>query len=361
MINKIQLKNFKLFNNHQIELSPMTILAGANGAGKSSVIQAILLLKQAVEVNELNKNEVSLNGPYLLQLGTVKNVISADADSEKIGIKMAEQEDFVSFEFDFDIDRLPISLNISNSEIANCKFNEAPFYYLNAERIGPRKALEMNSSMQLETGHKGEFTNYVMHQADILKLEIHEELLIEGVPKTFTKQVEAWFQSIIPDIELNLAANYDVNMTIIKYKNTKDTDFYIPTATGFGITYALPIIVSGLIASSKNDSLFIVENPEAHLHPYGQSCIGKFLAILSTVGVQVILETHSEHVVNGARLQLAQMGFSDNLLINFFEKNNKDLIRAIRTNKLGELSSWPIGFFDQQQYDLRELLRLKRK
>ena len=45
----------------------------------------------------------------------------------------------------------------------------------------------------------------------------------------------------------------------------------------------------------------MVENPEAHLHPSAQAAMGEFLAISAASGIQVILETHSDHVLNGIR------------------------------------------------------------
>src|SRR5262245_33804478 len=46
----------------------------------------------------------------------------------------------------------------------------------------------------------------------------------------------------------------------------------------------------------------MVENPEAHLHPAGQSRLGRFLARVAGSGGQVVVETHSDHVINGIRL-----------------------------------------------------------
>src|SRR5438046_1441121 len=75
---------------------------------------------------------------------------------------------------------------------------------------------------------------------------------------------------------------------------------YRPTNVGFGITYALPIVVS--ILSARPGSLVIIENPEAHLHPRGQVRMGELLSLASTAGIQVLIETHSDHVLNGIRL-----------------------------------------------------------
>ncbi|WP_437831689.1 AAA family ATPase [Niallia taxi] len=358
MFNNVKLTNFKLFVDNQIDFGPLTILAGSNGAGKSSVIQSLLIAKTALEVNEIKKDNISINGPYLMQLGTVKNIISNQASSDKIFIEINSNQGNMKLELSTDIDKAPTTLRISSLEENDINLN--PFIYLNAERIGPRKTSEISSGTDLDLGYQGEYTSYVIYQAEFLKLSIHEDLVIDGIPNSFPKQVEAWFQTIIPDLEFTINTNFDAGMVTIKYKNRKDSDYFIPTATGFGITYALPIIVGGLIASSKPNSVFIVENPEAHLHPYGQSCIGKFLALLSSVGVQVITETHSEHVINGARLQLAKLKNTDLLKINFFKSEETSVV-PISINELGDLSAWPLGFFDQQQEDLRELLRLRRR
>ena len=72
---------------------------------------------------------------------------------------------------------------------------------------------------------------------------------------------------------------------------------------GFGISYALPIVVAALRAAAGG--LLLVENPEAHLHPAGQSRIGGFLARVAADGVQVFVETHSDHVLNGIRVAVA--------------------------------------------------------
>ena len=48
----------------------------------------------------------------------------------------------------------------------------------------------------------------------------------------------------------------------------------------------------------------VVENPEAHLHPSAQTKIGEFIALIASCGVQVVIETHSDHVVDGIRLSL---------------------------------------------------------
>ena len=48
MLKKIKLKNFKCFEDIEFELGNVNLLAGSNGCGKSSFIQALLLLRQSI-------------------------------------------------------------------------------------------------------------------------------------------------------------------------------------------------------------------------------------------------------------------------------------------------------------------------
>lgn len=124
----------------------------------------------------------------------------------------------------------------------------------------------------------------------------------------------------------------------------------------------LPVVVAGLWSSTAPQSILILENPEAHLHPYAQSNLGKFLALLACSGVQVIAETHSEHIVDGARLQMAYMSSAEQMLVNFMQQEDSKIkTTPLTVSPSGELSMWPKGFFDQKQQDLRDLIMLRSK
>lgn len=110
--------------------------------------------------------------------------------------------------------------------------------------------------------------------------------------------------------------------------------------------------------------MLIVENPEAHLHPAAQSAVGQFLAYVASAGVQVIVETHSENVINGVRLATINGGIDHNEVALFFfsseDGSTQPRIDNISVDALAELSAWPIGFFDQQGQDLTELMKARR-
>ena len=111
--------------------------------------------------------------------------------------------------------------------------------------------------------------------------------------------------------------------------------------------------------SAKNCTLFI-ENPEAHLHPLAQSRLMQLLCkIPSENNVQIFIETHSEHILNSVRLCSLKDEFpiaTPDISIHFFDKDYSVKYLAIDNN--AQLSEWPLGFFDQQERDLAEILKL---
>ena len=133
---------------------------------------------------------------------------------------------------------------------------------------------------------------------------------------------------------------------------------YRPSNVGFGYSYALPIIVSGLIA--KPGEILIVENPEAHLHPYAQAQMAKFLARVSASGVQVFIESHSETILNGLRIAVLDgVVTADDLNILYFSKSKGKDVEVenipVQNDEYASIEHWPEGFFDQNDKDLQRL------
>ena len=171
---------------------------------------------------------------------------------------------------------------------------------------------------------------------------------------------------IIPGIEIRTDDVLELRVSKMTLRQPAlDTDFLSPYNFGFGISYVLPIIVTGLIA--ERGSMILVENPEAHLHPKGQSHIGYFLAVMAGSGIQVIVETHSEHVLNGIRIAaLKNKVAPDDISINFFSlkkegKNTRHMVEKINLDERMNLENWPEGFLDQEEEDLRTLRLLRSK
>ena len=126
---------------------------------------------------------------------------------------------------------------------------------------------------------------------------------------------------------------------------------------GLGISQALPIIAAAL--SARRGGLLLIENPELNLHPNAQAAMGEFLAESAAAGVQVILETHSDHVLNGIRRAIKKGILTPgNAVLYFFrprqdaERNGTARVQSPLLDKDGNIDHWPEGFFDQFDKDM---------
>ena len=365
-MNRLTLTNFKGFiETTSLEFADLTVNVGMNSVGKSTVIQALLLVRQTCETikkysgTQQKEFHILLNGPYDLQLGTFDQITSDGSDKIFIGIND------IKFAFCRDIDRfsLKISLNDIKDTLAENLFGHADFYYINVERLGPRNYQDILSRDQRMCGYHGEFTFDTIEQYRNQVIE-EKRRRKDGdfTVSILSKQIEYWMDYIVPGIEFRTDEDADTRTAKLKIRQTTlDTDFNSPHNFGFGISYLLPVIVTGLLA--EPGSMLIVENPEAHLHPGGQSRIGQFLAQIAFAGVKVVVETHSEHVLNGMRVySLKNKIAPERICINYFSINDRiPGIERIPLNDRMDILKWPEGFFDQEEKDLAELRMLRRK
>ncbi|MED4953934.1 DUF3696 domain-containing protein [Paenibacillus macerans] len=366
MISKLFLKNIKCFEVQEILLKPLTLLSGLNGMGKSTVIQSLLLLRQSFLQGALGKEGLSLNGDFLY-LGTGQDLLNENAEKETLGIKIeidGEKELYWDFAYEKSSDLLPIlSTNYKHEFISLFSDN---FQYLSAERIGPRSYFNRSNFKVMQQNNIGIHGEYTTHYLSVNQNQpIQNKLLIhsEGVSENLKAQVDAWLSIITPGTKLEIGDYTDMDIISLRYKFASDRDIsnsFRATNVGFGLTYTLPVIVSLLAA--KPGSTLLIENPEAHLHPKGQSIIGKLMALASMGGVQIITETHSDHVLNGIRLAVhGNQVDPNNISINFFNKREingkvKHYVDNLQVDKKGRISDWPEDFFDEWDKSLDQLL-----
>jgi predicted ATPase len=374
-IQKIQIEGYKCFANKTFDFKPLTIFAGINSVGKSSVIQSLLLTRAITEKVNIRKKiyktqrhikdpvNVLLNNLYSLYLGNYREILASKA--EKNAIKISFITDPITQNL-FSIEFKPenqTSLNLSTNEIKNFNellyspFGKQCFYYLNAERVGPRDVYKREFQEYPHSGWQGEFALQVYSDENVQIMEILKQKNFEDLNDlTFRNQVNKWMNYIIPGIDIQAKVYHNINQI---EANINGSNTY---NVGFGISYVLPIIINGLLA--KEGTMCIVENPEAHLHPLGQSRIGYFLSKIASAGVQVIVETHSEHVINGIRLAyMKDVIGKEDVIIHFLEKDENQEIKdtIIEILETGDLTKFPKGFLDQTQKDLAEITKFKVK
>jgi predicted ATPase len=382
MIREIHLANFKCFQQERIPLNRLTVLSGGNGVGKSSVIQSLLLLRQtgdrarllAAAVKSAGVSgpllNIKLNDEYRLNLGNSATLTNADLESDIVVLGVSDG-DAAPIMCRFEASNTKPTTSISCIEapkdllarVGALSIFHPEFHYLIAERVGPRDLQPMADQPVISTGFAGEFTAFAIAQADAEGRKVAEPLRLEASSNLFRVQLEAWMGRLVPGAQIFARPYPDLNRVQMAIGRRGATVQALPPAnTGFGISYALPVVVSGLLASPG--SMLIVENPEAHLHPGAQTAIGIFLATVAAAGVQVLVETHSENVLNGVRLAALRniIPHSDAsfLFLSIGEGAGQPILHPITMNKAAELTSWPPGFFDQQGADLAEMMTVRR-
>lgn len=348
---KIHLHNFKCFEDTTLYLNNITFLTGANASGKSSFIQALLLADSALMKLEKDKGKVQIplcDSQRALDLGKVDNLINERGDDE-VSIHINETK----LEFS-GVDEVPdgfLLMRHNNSEI-DSENGLGYIYYLNAERIGPRQETELTKNMNKYCGCHGEHTATVILNNEFTKISAKK---CYGTKETgesnFRIVLDSWIHLIFPDIIVRVVATGNTKCQVM-INNKKLGIENTATNVGFGISYVLPILVTCLLAKEKET--VIIENPEAHLHAKAQSNMGYFLGVMAAAGLRIIVETHSEHIINGIRRTIACTNLlnSEAVTIYFFETEENNIQQTeINIDKDGNLSKFPIDFFDQQRQD----------
>ena len=391
MITGIDLKHFKCFDLLKLPLRPLTLLSGANASGKSSVLQALVLLHQTITEHEWS-DRLLLNGGAI-RLGTVADVVDQRA---RRSCQIALRTDDARFDGsspgspptcrwrsraygplgEWERRKAGTSRFRRIRQVGFCAelrpWHEYYAYetgvemgspsslhqvrYLSAERTGPQDTYPLeDTSFGRGVGSTGEYAVSVLYAGR--DEPVPGGLAIEKVPPTLLRQVEARMNRFFPGCELDLQKIPHTNAVTLGLRTSNDVNFHAPIHTGYGLTQVLPIIVAAL--SSGPNGLLLIENPEVHLHPAGQAAMGEFLAEVATTSAQVIVETHSDHVLNGIRRAVKKrLLAADDAALHFFrprrhsEQERLPQVHSPILDSEGSIDSWPDGFFDQFDKDM---------
>jgi predicted ATPase len=365
MIQTILLDHFKCFEHLRLPLAPLTLLTGVNAAGKSTVIQALALLRQ----NKLTHTSTSLtlNGD-LVQLGNFDDVVDKETGRDCFGIGLERNGFELQWQFQTEErSDLVIPAKCQGPGVFSTQVEDlislqtaiAELGYLCTDRIGPRETylVDVADSSRLSIGSKGEFTPWVIHRLG--EYEVLPALRKPDVTVTLLRQIEAWLADFFPGTGMDIQPVSGANLVLLRIKTRPDGKFHRPQNVGFGVTHILPVLT--LCLGAVKGQVLVIENPEAHLHPSAQAKMGYFLGLVAAAGVQIIVESHSDHILNGLRqvVRDKKLG-SDQLAIHFFNRrerlpeNGSQIISPVIDEK-GQLSVWPEGFFDQYEKDLAQL------
>ena len=364
MITQLHVRNFKCFVDQAIPFGKLSLLSGLNGSGKSSLLQVMLLLRQSYQQGLLSRGQLALNGD-LVQIGNAPDAIAEGATNDEIAfeIQTSDERATWSFRYDTEVEVLQSTQAVNNESIFQNALFVDSFRYLQAERLGPRTSSAMSDvqvRVHRQLGSRGEYTAHFLALFGNADMRNTAAAHPRAEAPSLVRQTEAWLSEVCPGIRLNLTMLSSIDAVSLRYPSILGemvSNAYRPANVGFGVTYGLSVIVAAL--SADPGSLLIIENPEAHLHPRGQTQVGRLLALAACAGTQVIIETHSDHLLNGIRLAIYDgLLAPDDVMLHFFARSGS--VSDVKTPKLdrnGRLNYWPNGFFDEWDKNLELLLQ----
>jgi predicted ATPase len=384
-IDRVKVKNFKSLKELDITLSNLTLVTGVNSTGKSSFIQSLLLLRQNKEIiNTFSMYSMMLKTPdknkefleyvqsklynlsFIIQdkyvsLGDKNRIFFENTFDENITIDITVEDNNLSIAFDKDL-KTKVTSN-KNINFHNINLFKKSFQYIQTDRVSPAITYKLSETdiQNNSIGLQGEFTAHYLAEKKDQDLFLEKLKHEDSVSNQLLENVSLWLNEISQGIDISATVNPSQDNVTLSYSykyNDGRTNEYNPLNVGFGITYVLPIIVS--ILKAKKGDLLIIENPESHLHPAGQSKIAELCAIASANGVQIIVETHSDHFLNGVRVATKKglLKPSDSQ-IYYFSKEFGELetkIDKINIDENGKIDNWVKGFFDEYSNQLDNLL-----
>ncbi|ELA7286601.1 AAA family ATPase [Vibrio parahaemolyticus] len=347
MLSEIKLKDFKSLTRETLKFSPLTIVTGINSSGKSTVIQSILLSIRHARLE--NKYKMESLTKYLDDFKQIRNknnnakeikidIVSDEGKHELfITIDGVKSEGELNFGIDLPIDDLSPEL-----------------FYLTANRQGPEEVVAISSS---KVGSSGQF---VFGYFDSVKDKaLPEDLCCFKESRTLAYQVGQWL-SQITDTKTELKTESLSSSQVKVYFEDATLGQVSPCNLGAGMSYVAKVIILCLVA--KKGDLVIIENPEIHLHPKAQAALGVFFSFIASSGIQLVVETHCEHLINKVRHQVFEKALEKDQVVIHYKANIEKEFQQLFLNGNGhyidqnnDLVSFPQGFFDGTLNELIEI------
>ena len=368
MIDRIKLTNYLAFRELSLATRNLTLLTGANSGGKSSILHSLAMLRQSAEAQTL-PGALLLNG-RLIELGLGGDVLHADPvaieghEEVLLGIGVELDQDLLHWTAAYDQSADVLTVKAEPAELPNTSLFKPGFQYLKADRIVPQVTYPKSHeqvTVKRSLGPRGEHVaNFLrVHGDEVVKCEaaVHPD----GASPRLLDQTNAWLNSLSPGTSLDVADVEGTDFVRLRFRRAGPevkTDPQRATNVGFGLTYALPVVVACLMAAEGD--LLLMENPEAHLHPRGQALLGRLCALAASCGAQVSVESHSDHDRNAIRLAIKHGELqSDRTIMHFFDRESGVLqpgLSTVEVNREGMIEEWPKGFFDQWDQAIEQLL-----
>ncbi len=353
MLSKIVIDGYKSIDREELKLENFTLLAGINSAGKSSVIQAMLyMLKRYESVSNQGRE-------HGVEIGRFSDIRNSIKGNREILFELYAEEGETIWKSNASITQSIGTFEETMNHNGDGYAETHKIVYLSVDRVGVERTYELNVADSKEIGERAEYAYSYLAQWGIDPLP--EETFAyepEKVGISLSNQVNYWLEYLMGfHVQTNII--WDVDQVVVTYSNARDNRYYRGKNVGTGITYIAMLIIAAL--TCKKDDTIIIENPEIHLHPRAQSRFMEFLAFLAARDLQVIVETHSDHIYNGMRKCIKKGTLKKEKIAAYFlelDETMQTKVERIHLNDQGAEENHPYGMFDQFDDDLDDLLGL---
>ncbi|GAB1355346.1 DUF3696 domain-containing protein [Erysipelotrichia bacterium] len=363
MLEHIDIKGFKCIDEQKIVFRPLTIVAGPNSSGKSTLLQAILLSLSAAR-----QKHIALLRDVIKPFSVFEDVFNQYTRPDKIKLQLVYDDAILELTQDHNkTDLFQGNLKQMSNYLAGSDKSafdqempilsyEENFFYLSANRIGPQETAELNR--EIRVGQNGQYT------IGLYELEkdkpVAEPLIVEEADAKTLKAQIAWWLSMITG-QKSAVVSQKVTSTLVKLSYSIDELTQVsPLNTGAGNSYLFRILVMCL--TSKPGDVLLIENPEIHLHPGAQARLGRLFAFLAQRGVQLIVETHCEHLINRIRYEIYKGNIAFDKVVLYYKPSLSKPFAEMLVNKGGHFTmvngheiDFPTGFFDATLEELLEI------
>ncbi len=406
MITKIHVENFKCLKNIEVELKPLTVLIGPNGSGKSSILQSILMLKKMyVRQGNLHLNEVFQLDGYI-NMGLWGDVTYDAKRPLRLNMTVTRRDKDVTVSFTTILNQ-DASVELS----AHLKVNGVEHKFKTKFSLPYTKKQPISITLKMEDGTLGVSWDGFNVTINSVSGNVPRDLV-----NTITTTVNAWYRDVyfvpstiamfrLPQVNITnvnkTATLNDVTKSIVVSEtyllqllamDPDLEDYVLRTAKEiFGVDIRvrpLPQNIWRVISSirkgkttsivnegggiNRNVYMFtilgladegstvLLEEPETNLHPRAQYMLAKVFAEAVSSGKQLIITTHSEHLLFGILTHIARKKLRlDDTAIYYMERDSegRTVIRKLDIDKHGRVKGGLPGFFEQDVEELLEMLR----
>ncbi len=388
-ITRIAVEGFKsIAERQEIEIRPLTILAGANSSGKSSIMQPLLMLKQTLEAT-YDPGPLKIDGPNV-RFSSSEQFLSKNGKAQgRFQLLMATRglEFTVTFvkgpRGGLDVEEetygvlgsfATLRRDLSRSDLQVVLRNFEPLKQLALHEFTiSRNRFFLNLKQEpwtpITLEYPSPYIQDVIHVPGLRGNPLRTYKVVATGP-TFPDTFEYYVASVISrwqseDQERYRSLNYDLDRIglarTVEARLLNETELElrvnrVPTAdsrdlvsiadVGFGVSQTLPVLVA--LRAADEGRLVYLEEPEVHLHPRAQTKLAEVLSDAAKRGVRVVAETHSSLLLTAIQTLVAKGELDCNLVkFHWFQRDPQTGVTRVSSADLdenGAFGDWPEDF-----------------